>query len=116
MKNLYVISRLLFLLVLFIISSIESLAQEGEPEKDKEILLVEKTWSSPDFKAISHEIKDLRINLSRTGDVAWFYCVLDDINEWKGEPASWLNVRWTGVLEKRDGKWVIVQMHFSNPV
>jgi hypothetical protein len=22
-------------------------------------------------------------------------------------------VRWTGTLEKRDGKWVIVQMHFS---
>jgi hypothetical protein len=24
-----------------------------------------------------------------------------------------LNTRWTGVLEKREGKWLIVQMHFS---
>jgi hypothetical protein len=27
--------------------------------------------------------------------------------------ASWENTRWTGVVEKRDGRWVIVQQHFS---
>ena len=70
-------------------------------------------WGSPDFKAISHEVHDLKIRFSRSGDVAWFYCVLDDINEWKGQPANWENTRWTGVLEKRDGRWVIVQQHFS---
>jgi len=70
-------------------------------------------WNSPDFKAVRYEIRDLTINLSSGGDVAWFYCILDDINEWKGQPACWLNTRWTGVLEKRDGKWIIVQMHFS---
>lgn len=73
----------------------------------------ESFWGSPDFKAVSYEIRDLTINLSQKGEVAWFYCVLDDVNEWKGQPASWMNTRWTGVLEKRDGKWVIVQMHFS---
>jgi len=70
-------------------------------------------WMSPDFKAIRYEIKDLTINFSRSGDVAWFFCILDDINEWKGQPANWENTRWTGVLEKRDGNWIIVQMHFS---
>jgi ketosteroid isomerase-like protein len=70
-------------------------------------------WNSPNFKAIKYDIRDLKINLSEKGDVAWFYCILDDVNEWKGQPASWLNTRWTGVLEKREGKWVIVQMHFS---
>jgi ketosteroid isomerase-like protein len=70
-------------------------------------------WNSPDFKAVRHEIRDLKINFSRSGDVAWFYCMLDDVNEWKGRPASWLNTRWTGVLEKRDGDWRMVQMHFS---
>jgi ketosteroid isomerase-like protein len=70
-------------------------------------------WGSPNFKAIRYEIRDLTISLSRTGEVSWFYCMLDDINEWKGRPASWLNTRWTGVLEKRNGRWVIVQMHFS---
>lgn len=39
--------------------------------------------------------------------------MLDDINEWKGQPANWENTRWTGVLEKRDNNWIIVQMHFS---
>ncbi len=70
-------------------------------------------WSSPDFKAIRYEIRDLVINLSGSGDVAWFYCRLDDINQWKGQPANWENTRWTGVLEKREGRWQIVQMHFS---
>ena len=73
----------------------------------------EAIWANPDFKAVRYEIRDLKITLSKRGDVAWFYCVLDDVNEWKGKPASWLNTRWTGVLEKREGQWVIVQMHFS---
>jgi len=70
-------------------------------------------WMNPDFKAIRYEISDLHINLSESCDFAWFYCMLDDINEWKGQPASWENTRWTGVLEKRDNQWTIVQMHFS---
>ena len=70
-------------------------------------------WIHPDFKAISFEIHDLRINFSKDGTVAWWFCILDDINEWKGQPANWENTRWTGVLEKREGAWVIVQMHFS---
>ncbi|MBU0983810.1 MAG: nuclear transport factor 2 family protein [candidate division Zixibacteria bacterium] len=70
-------------------------------------------WGSPDFRAISHELRDLKVTFSRTGEVAWFYCKLDDINEWQGRPANWENARWTGVLEKRDGTWRVVQQHFS---
>jgi len=70
-------------------------------------------WMDPDFKAIRYDIKDLTITFSESGDVAWFFCILDDINEWKGQPASWEDTRWTGVLEKRKGNWTIVQMHFS---
>jgi ketosteroid isomerase-like protein len=79
----------------------------------EEFKKAEKFWMDPDFKAIRYEIKDLDINFSKTSNVAWFYCVLDDINEWKGQPANWENTRWTGVLEKRNGKWVVVQQHFS---
>jgi ketosteroid isomerase-like protein len=68
-----------------------------------------------DFKAIHYEIRDLHVELSQSGDVAWYHARLDDYNEWKGQPANWEDVRWTGVLEKRDGRWVIVQMHFSSP-
>ena len=73
-------------------------------------------FGSPDFRAIRYEITDLQIGFSRSGDVAWYFCMLDDENEWRGEPASWLDARWTGVLEKRDGRWRMVQMHFSNAV
>jgi len=70
-------------------------------------------WGDPKFKAIRHEIRDLHIHLSKSGTVAWFYCLLDDINEWDGRPVNWENVAWTGVLEKRNGKWKVVQQHFS---
>jgi ketosteroid isomerase-like protein len=73
----------------------------------------EKFWMNPDFKAVKFEIRDLNIRISQSGTVAWWYCILDDINEWKGQPANWENTRWTGVTEKRNGNWVIVQQHFS---
>ena len=73
----------------------------------------EEFWLNPAFKAIRYEIDDLKITLSESGTVAWWFGMLDDINQWKGEPANWINTRWTGVMEKRNGKWVIVQQHFS---
>ncbi len=76
--------------------------------------LVDDLFMNPAFKAVRAEFKDLRINLSQSGDCAWWSCYLDDFNEWNGQPANWENVRWTGVLEKRGGDWKIVQMHFSH--
>ncbi len=73
----------------------------------------EEFFRSPDFQAVGFEISDLRINFSKRGDVAWFYCHLNDWNTWKGQPANWENARWTGVLEKIDGVWRIRQQHFS---
>jgi hypothetical protein len=70
-------------------------------------------WLDPRFKAIKSDIRDMRIDLSHSGDVAWWSCILDDIGEWDGRPIGWKDTRWTGVLEKRAGKWLIVQMHFS---
>ena len=65
------------------------------------------------FQYVRHELKDLNINISESGTVAWWFCILDDISTWDGQPTGWENTRWTGVLEKRDGKWVVVQQHFS---
>jgi len=70
-------------------------------------------FKNPDFLYSRHEIKNLKITLSRSGENAWFFCILNDINTWKGQPANWENARWTGVLEKREGRWIIVQQHFS---
>ncbi len=72
-------------------------------------------WMDPGFKATLTEVRDLRVNLSRSGDVAWFSALLDDLTEWEGKPGGARGIRWTGVLEKRDGRWVIVQEHGSLP-
>jgi ketosteroid isomerase-like protein len=70
-------------------------------------------WMDPRFKATRFDVRDLRIQRSRQGQVAWFSAILDDCGEWDGKPSCWKDTRWTGVLEKRKGRWLIVQMHFS---
>lgn len=78
--------------------------------------LADNVWMTDRFKALECNIRDLRINFSQDGNVAWYSCYLDDISEWDGQKGGWRNVRWTGVLERREGKWLIMQMHFSFPV
>jgi len=75
----------------------------------------EEFWLDARFKVVKCEIWDLKINLSQDGTVAWFFCRLNDIGEWDGKTVGWENTRWTGVLEKREGKWRMVQQHFSFP-
>ena len=70
-------------------------------------------WMDPRNKALGFEIRDLRIVVSQSGDVAWFSAVVDDMGEFDGEPWGAKDIRWTGVLEIRNGKWVIVQQHLS---
>ena len=74
---------------------------------------VELLFLNEAFKATGFEIKELDIHLADSGNVAWFSSLLDDHGEWNGQPSSWIDVRWTGVLEKQEGQWRIVQMHFS---
>ncbi len=74
---------------------------------------VERLFLNDAFKATGFEIKELDIHMAESGNVAWFACLLDDHGEWNGRPASWIDFRWTGVLEKQKDKWRIVQMHFS---
>jgi ketosteroid isomerase-like protein len=75
--------------------------------------LTEGVFMDPRFKAVESRFRDLRIHLSQSGDVAWYSCRLDDHGTWDGCPTGWDDARWTGVLEKRGGRWRIVQMHFS---
>ena len=70
-------------------------------------------WLKDDFAAKGFDIRDLRIRLSPRKSVAWFSAVVDDWCEIAGRPDGWKDVRWTGVLEKRGGRWLYVQGHFS---
>jgi hypothetical protein len=73
-------------------------------------------WKDPDFRGTRFEFRDLRIVFADSGDVAWYSGYLDDCYSYKGEEACLENVFQTGVLEKKDGRWVHVQMHGSYPV
>jgi len=105
----------------------DALAQDGRlfifhPDEDSTIRgftafrrMAEDVFMDPAFAAAGHEIRDLRIDFSRGGDIAWFSARLDDRGTWEGRPIGWENARWTGVLEQSDERWRIVQMHFSLP-
>lgn len=77
--------------------------------------MAEDVFMNDAFKATGSVFRDLKIHLSESKTVAWFSCFLDDFGEWNAKPIGWINTRWTGVLEKREEDWVIVQMHFSFP-
>jgi ketosteroid isomerase-like protein len=70
-------------------------------------------WMDPRNKATRFDIRNLRIVMSKTGEVAWFSAVVDDEGEFDGKPWGLKDVRWTGVLEKRSGSWKICQQHMS---
>lgn len=71
------------------------------------------SWLREDFVATGFDVREVRIHLSPGRSVAWFSAVVDDWCEIAGRPDGWKDVRWTGVLEKRSGKWLYVQGHFS---
>ena len=73
-------------------------------------------WRDPDFRGTRYEFKDLRIVFSQSGDVAWYSCFIDDCWSYKDEEGCTENVLRTGVLEKRDGRWVHVLGHGSYPI
>jgi len=73
-------------------------------------------WKDPDFRGIRFAFKDLRIQFSQSGDVAWYSCFLDDCGSFKGIESCLEDVFQTGVLEKKDGRWVHMLMHGSYPV
>ena len=60
--------------------------------------------------------RELGIKVHKSGEVAWVSFLMDGKGEAMGEPFSLEGVRFTGVMEKRNGDWVIVQYHVSVPV
>lgn len=60
-------------------------------------------------------VSDQKININNTGNTAWFSEIVNYNFIRDSIPMSYEGIRYTGVLEKRDGKWVIVQSHMSIP-
>ncbi len=55
------------------------------------------------------------IKVNCTGNTAWFAETLNYNYMYKGEAQTYEGLRFTGVVEKLDGKWKIVQAHLSVP-
>lgn len=60
-------------------------------------------------------ISDQHIKVSMDGKTAWFSEVLDYNFIYQGEDMTFEGIRFTGVMEKRDGHWKLVQGHLSVP-
>jgi len=74
---------------------------------------IEKYFSSVD--RIEIKLKDQRIKVHRSGEAAWFSEVLHWREIEQGKSFVIDGLRITGVLEKRDGRWFVVQLHASGP-
>ena len=58
---------------------------------------------------------DQFIKINETGNTAWFAETLNYNFVYKDKAQSYEGLRFTGVLEKSDGKWKLVQVHLSLP-
>lgn len=60
-------------------------------------------------------VSDQIIKINDTGNTAWFSEIINYNFIYKGKAVSYEGVRFTGVLEKIEGEWYIVQSHMSLP-
>jgi len=72
-----------------------------------------KAWADHDREVIKTQSQTIRIHDS--GQVAWWTEVFDFSFDHKGVQVTLKDVRTTGVLEKHDGRWLVVQLHSSFP-
>jgi len=68
-----------------------------------------------EFEDTYISITDQKININSCGDIAWFSEFLNYNFIYHGRAMSFEDIRFTGVLEKRDGTWLLVQGHVSIP-
>lgn len=74
----------------------------------------EKQYAS--YENVEFNVYNQHIKLSQSGDVAWFTETFDLFLIAQGNPVSLQGIRLSGVLEKRNGNWKVVQLHTSVPV
>lgn len=68
------------------------------------------------FEETYISVTDQNIKINCDGKTAWFSEILNyNYTTTEGVSKSFEGIRFTGVLEKRDGNWLIVQSHMSIP-
>jgi hypothetical protein len=68
------------------------------------------------FNTVNLSVRDKILKMCGTGDLAWFYMKVNWFVESADEQFTFDGIRTTGVLEKEDVGWKIVQIHTSMPV
>jgi hypothetical protein len=68
------------------------------------------------FDSTKLNVRDQVVKVSKSGTVAWYSEIVDFQIFSQGEQINVDGLRATGVLEKRDGRWIVVQVHNSIPV
>ena len=68
------------------------------------------------FNSIKLSVRDKILKLCKSGGQAWFYMKINWYVESEGKQFTFGGIRTTGVLEKENDKWQIVQIHTSMPV
>lgn len=74
---------------------------------------IKKQFADVNQTYISVLNQDVKIN--KTGNTAWFAEIMNYNFVCDNEAKTFEGVRFTGVLEKREGRWEIVQGHLSIP-
>lgn len=60
-------------------------------------------------------VRDQVINVNETGNTAWFSEIMNYNYIYQGEAKQFEGIRFSGVLEKKNDEWFIVQSHISIP-
>jgi len=60
-------------------------------------------------------VHDQVIEMNETGNTAWFSEILNYNYIYQGDAVQYEGLRFTGVLERSNGEWFIVQSHMSIP-
>jgi hypothetical protein len=68
------------------------------------------------FNSVKLSVRDKILKMCKSGGQAWFYMKVNWYVESEGEQFTFDGIRTTGVLEKDNDKWQIVQIHTSMPV
>jgi ketosteroid isomerase-like protein len=76
--------------------------------------LMQKQFAITDNSKLT--VKNEVIKVHDSGKVAWFSEVIDWDMDYHLKPIRIEGIRLTGVLEKQNNNWLIVQLHFSIPV
>jgi ketosteroid isomerase-like protein len=68
-----------------------------------------------DYKAAKFTVND-DLQIHRAGDAYWVTSTIGSDMTHKSGKRDMGQFRWTAVLEKKDGKWLIVHEHVSEPL